>query len=71
MLITPDTKNFVFGSDANIAIATGELAGLVDPTAAHQTLSLVGLQLGVATNAFVFNGFLVGGAGGSGFANSR
>jgi hypothetical protein len=71
VLITPDTKNFVFGSDANLAIATGELAGVVDPTASHQTLSLVGLQLGVATNSFVFNGFLVGGAGGFGFASSH
>jgi hypothetical protein len=71
VLITPDTKNFVFGSDANLAIATGELAGVVDPTAAHQTTSLVGLQLGVATNSYVFNGFLYGGAGGFGYASSH
>ena len=71
VLITPDTKNFVFGSDANLVIATGELAGVVDPIATHQTLSAVSLQLGVATNSFVFSGFLIGGAGGSGFASSQ
>jgi hypothetical protein len=72
LLVTPDTKNFVFASDVNIAIATGELAGVVDPTALHATTSTIGLQLVVFfPDTSVFAGFLVGGAGGFGLASSH
>lgn len=71
LLITPDTKNFVFGSDANLAIATAENAGVVDPVAAHNTQSAVALQLIVVTNSFAYNGFLIGAAGGFGVASSQ
>ncbi len=72
LLLTPDTKNFVFASDANIAIATGEIAGVLDPIAFHQTNSIVGLQLFVVfPSTAVFSGFLIGGAGGFGLAGSN
>ena len=68
-LITPDTKNFVVGSDVNIAEACLEVVcplGPVDPF--QSTNSNIDLNLNVVTETFTFNGYLIGGAGGSSFS---
>jgi hypothetical protein len=68
LLISPDTKSFVFGSDVNSVAAEGERAGCGIIKVGHVHSSGVQLDLQVATEAGVFNGTLIGGAGGHGFA---
>lgn len=72
LLIDPATKSFVFGVDANAAMASAENAGLqVLSTARHIQASSVNLNLTVTTNTSFFTGVLTGGAGGSGFASGQ
>lgn len=68
-LITPDTKNFVVGSDVNIAEACLEIVCPLGPVDPYQsTNSNIDLNLNVVTETFTFNGYLIGGAGGSSFS---
>ncbi len=72
LLIDPNTKSFIFGSDANAASATAENAGKQILTqASHAQASALNLSLNVTSTNGVFTGTLVGGAGGSGVAMAQ
>ena len=72
LLIDPATKSFIFGTDANAAMASAENAGLqVLTQATHTQESAINLSLNVTTLTSTFIGTLVGGAGGSGFASGQ
>ncbi len=69
LLIDPNTKSFVFGADANAAMATAENAGKQILTqASHNQASSVNLGLDTTTAGGFFVGTLFGTAGGSGMA---
>ncbi len=69
LLIDPQTKSFIFGTDANAASATAENAGKqVLTQASHLQSSSLNLNLNVISVGGAFNGVLFGGAGGSGMA---
>ncbi len=69
LLIDPETKSFIFGADANAAAATAENAGKqVLTQVSHIQASSLNLSLNVASVGGIFNGSLMGGAGGSGMA---
>lgn len=73
LLIDPNTKSYVFGTDANGAMASAENAGLqVLTSATHSTNSSVDLNLNTTLSGVgSFTGFLMGAAGGNGFASSQ
>jgi len=69
LLIDPDTKSFIFGTDTNAAASSAENAGKqVLTQASHVQSSALNLSLNVSSVGGVFNGVLMGGAGGSGMA---
>ena len=68
-LITPDTKSFVVGSDVNTAEACLEIVCPMTPSDPYQSSnSNINLNLNVVTETFSFNGYLIGGSGGSSFS---
>ncbi len=72
LLIDPDTKSYIFGSDVNYAHADAENAGCMVLTwAEHEQESGVGLALDVITLTSEFAGISIGLAGGYGYAVSQ
>lgn len=69
LLIDPETKSFIFGTDANAAAATAENAGKqVLTQVSHKQNSSVSLSLDTSSVGGFFTGTLYGSAGGSGMA---
>jgi len=72
LLLDPVTTSYVFGADSNSATSSAENGGCrVKAQATHQQLSNVSLSLTVSIDnglSSVFDGYLIGGAGGSGMA---
>jgi hypothetical protein len=72
LLIDPNTKSYVWGSDVNMAHASAENAGLqVLTQAEHAQSSAVALDLQVTSVPGIYSGVLAGTAGGSGVAASQ
>ena len=72
LLLDPATNSYVWGTDANTARASAENAGCrIRAEASKEHLSTVELNLTVDIDDGLyshFEGYLIGGAGGSGFA---
>lgn len=65
LLIDPNTKSFIFGTDTNGAMSSAENAGLqVLSQASTSSTSSVSLNLTVTSANGTFTGALIGGAGG-------
>jgi hypothetical protein len=64
VVIDHSTKNFLFGSDANLAKATAAKGGYLPAVAMTQHISAIQLQLVTSS----FSGRIIGGAGGGAFA---
>jgi len=72
LLVDPDTKSFIFGSDVNAASATAENAGKnIISMVSHSQSSALNLELNILTATSVFTGSLIGGAGGMGMASGN
>jgi hypothetical protein len=69
LLIDPNTKSYVWGTDLNIAAACLEASCIITaPDPYTETTSTIDLNLDVSSNFGTFSGVLIGGAGG--FAQS-
>jgi hypothetical protein len=72
ILIDPNTKSYVWGTDVNYAHASAENAGLqVLTQAEHAQSSAIALDLEVTSVPGIYVGVLAGTAGGSGIAASQ
>ncbi len=69
LVLEPSTKNFLFGSDANFVRADAGADGChIRADAYKEHLSYVDLHLYVDTGTSIYDGYLYGGAGGTGHA---
>jgi hypothetical protein len=69
LLIAPDTKSYVWGTDLNVAQACLDASCIVAaPDPYTETASTVELGLDVVTDSGSFSGVLIGGAGGYAFS---
>ena len=71
LLLDPNTKSFLFGSDANTSGSTATGGGKFGATAYQNNYSSIDLGLVVDTNTSSYAGFLYGGAGGYSFASGK
>ena len=71
LLLDPNTKSFVFGTDANKSGSTASGHSKFGVVASQENISGVELALAVETNTSSFTGLLIGGAGGSSFASGN
>lgn len=69
LVLDPNTKSFVFGSDANGAVSSAENAGKAVTEASTSTTSSINLNLTVTSNNGTFVGGVLGGAGGNAAAS--